>query len=210
VGKHETGYKRAKKDLYPTPSWVVDALAEHVDLVGKIIWECAAGTGQMAEALADAGAARVYCTDIARYGGYPLDERLDFLSAQNPKLPRWDWAVTNPAWGKRNKTTEAFAARGLQRLSPGQSLALLLPADFDSGVTRRKFFDECPAFIGKIVLTRRAVWFQRTDGKREAPKENVCWYLWAYPLLHVYRPPLILYAPRTRSHDEHNKGANDV
>jgi hypothetical protein len=196
MGKHETGYERVDKDLYPTPSWVVDALAEHIDLVGKIIWECAAGTGQMVEALKTAGAT-VYATDIARYG-YPLDEVMDFLSPQNPKPLRWHWTVTNPAWGKRNKTAEAFVARGLQRLSPGQGLALLLPVDFDSGVTRRKFFHDCPAFIGKIVLTQRAVWFQRTDGIREAPKENICWYLWAYPLLHVCRPPLILYAPNNR------------
>jgi hypothetical protein len=201
MGKHETSYPRVERDHYPTPSWVIDALAEHVDLEGKIIWECAAGNGQMAEALADSGAARVYCTDIARYDGYPLDEPMDFLSARNPKFGRWDWTVTNPAWGVRNKTAEAFVARGLERLSHGQGLALLLPVDFDSGVTRRKFFHDCPTFIGKIVLTRRAVWFKRSDGIREAPKENVGWYLWSRPVLRVRRPPLILYAPRAHQTD---------
>jgi hypothetical protein len=84
MGKHETSYPRVERDHYPTPSWVVDALAEHVELVGKVVWECATGAGQMAEALKAAGAT-VYATDIARCG-YPLDEVIDFLSTRNPKL----------------------------------------------------------------------------------------------------------------------------
>jgi hypothetical protein len=34
MGKHETGYARVERDLYPTPHRVVSALAEHVDLRG--------------------------------------------------------------------------------------------------------------------------------------------------------------------------------
>ena len=56
MGKHETGYAdiRPDKDLFPTPSWVTDALAEHIELAGKILWEPAVGSGIMAEALAAA------------------------------------------------------------------------------------------------------------------------------------------------------------
>jgi predicted RNA methylase len=61
MGKHESGY------LYPTPAWVVEALAEHIGLAGKVVWECAAGTGTMTEALKAAGASRVYCTDISTH-----------------------------------------------------------------------------------------------------------------------------------------------
>src|SRR2546430_1643295 len=56
MGKHERGYARVDKDLYPTPSWVVDALAEHIDLIDRVVWECATGAGQMAEALKAVGA----------------------------------------------------------------------------------------------------------------------------------------------------------
>jgi hypothetical protein len=56
VGKHETGFARIERDFYPTPSWVVEALVEHIDLAGLRIWECAAGDGRMAEALKAAGA----------------------------------------------------------------------------------------------------------------------------------------------------------
>jgi hypothetical protein len=75
MGKHETTYERAARDHYPTPAWVIGALAEHVDLTDRIVWECAAGNGQMVEALKAAGAAKVYATDVASYG-YPLDESI--------------------------------------------------------------------------------------------------------------------------------------
>ena len=50
--------------------------------------------------------------------------------------------------------------------------ALLRPVDFNSGVTRRKFFHNCPTFIAKIAFTKHVAWFKRNDGVREAPKEN--------------------------------------
>ena len=158
MGKHERGYERGDKDLYPTPPWVVDALAEHLDIQGKIIWECAAGTGQMTEALKVAGAARVYSSDTVGRG-YPLDEMIDFLSLRKPKLQHFDLIVTNPPWGVGNRTPAAFIARGLARLSHGQTLALLLSVDFGSGVTRRKFFHDCieyqewsKRYLGKLLL----------------------------------------------------------
>ena len=142
MGKHERGYERGDKDLYPTPPWVVDALAEHLDIQGKIIWECVAGTGQMTEALKVAGAARVYSSDTVDRG-YPLDEMIDFLSLRKPKLQQLRFDCDEPALGWGNRTPAAFIARGLARLSHGQTLALLLSVDFCSGVTRRKYFHDC-------------------------------------------------------------------
>jgi hypothetical protein len=192
MGKHETLYPRVERDHYPTPSWVVDALDEHVDFVGKVVWECAAGTGQMAEALKAAGAAKVCSNDLVERS-YPLDAVFDFLL--DPGLPRCDLIATNPPLGPGGKLAAAFVARGLERLSDGQSLALLLPADFDSGVTRPEFFHDCRAFVGKIVLTQRVVWFRRADGIKEAPRENTARFLWSRDALRVHP---ILYAPRVK------------
>ena len=70
MGKHETGYARIERDHYPTPAWVVAALAEHVDFQGLTVWEPACGDGRMAEALRLHGCSRVYATDIANgYAG---------------------------------------------------------------------------------------------------------------------------------------------
>src|SRR5215469_11417907 len=68
MGKHETGYARVERDLYPTPHWVVSALAEHIDLRGLTVWEPACGDGRMAEALRLQGCARVYTSDIVDRG----------------------------------------------------------------------------------------------------------------------------------------------
>jgi hypothetical protein len=56
-------------------------------------------------------------------------------------------------------------------------------------------FRHCNYFVGKVVLTKRIVWFKRPDGKREQPKENAAWFLWARPVLRTRQPPVILYAP---------------
>jgi hypothetical protein len=79
MGKHGAAYKRIAHDHYVTPRWTVEALIDHLDVVGTVIWEPAAGTGAMAEVFKAAGAAQVYCTDIADYG-YPLDGIHDFRS----------------------------------------------------------------------------------------------------------------------------------
>jgi hypothetical protein len=195
MGKHETGYPRVERDLYPTPSWVVDALAEHVELVGLRVWEPACGDGRMGEALRSAGCAVVHMSDIADYGN-GQDEVLDFLSAQTPKL-EWlpDLIGTNPPFGQGGRLATTFIGAGLRRLRPGGVLALLLPCDFDSAKTRARYFGDCPHFVGKIVLTKRIVWFERADGVREAPKENHAWFLWQRSLLRLHRPPAILYSP---------------
>jgi hypothetical protein len=191
MGKHEAGYARVERDLYPTPPWVVAALAEHVDLRGLTVWEPACGDGRMVAALRRAGCARVYATDIADRGNQ--DAALDFLSAQPPE--RFHAIITNPPFGSGGRLATAFIEAGLTRSEPGGLLALLLPCDFDSAKTRACHFGDCSHFVGKIVLRERIVWFQRQDGVREAPKENSAWYLWQRSLLRIRRPPIILYAP---------------
>jgi hypothetical protein len=81
MGKHETGYARVERDLYPTPPWVIAALGEYVDLRGLTVWECACGDGRVAQALLAAGCAHVHTSDVVkRDTGH--DEVLDFLSVR--------------------------------------------------------------------------------------------------------------------------------
>jgi hypothetical protein len=148
----------------------------------------------MAAALVSAGARRVYCTDI--HGSQ--DETLDFVSGHRPKLDRFDAIITNPPYGKRNKLAAAFVTCGLQAIGARALLALLLPADFDSALTRRSLFADCPDFRGKIVLLKRIVWFARSDGKREGPKENHAWFIWSRGqtgMIPDWSQPVIRYAP---------------
>jgi hypothetical protein len=198
MGKHETRYARIERDLYPTPPWLVAALAEHVDFRKLFVWECACGDGRMSEALKLAGCARVYSTDIAECGYAGQDEILDFLAGLEPKLPSrfLHGIITNPPFGKRGKLAEAFIEAGLRHIAGGRArlLALLLPSDFDSAKTRRRFFGDCPDFVGKVTLTRRVKWFEQPD-KTANPKENSAWFLWTRDALRVRQRPIILYSP---------------
>ena len=195
MGKHEAGFARVAKDHYPTrEAWVTSALIEHVNITGLLVWEMAAGAGDMAAVLKAAGA-RVFCSDIADYG-YPLDALFDFtLDNVLPPFDNFDALITNPPGGPRNQLAVKFIEAGLTRIFRGGFLALLLPVDFDSAGTRRRLFCDCPYFTAKIILTRRIIWFERTDGEREAPKENYAWFIWSRPVLRVGRLPLTLYGP---------------
>jgi hypothetical protein len=194
MGKHETGFERVDRDLYPTPAWAVAALAEHLDLAGRSVWECATGTGRMAEALKAAGAT-VYCTDIVDRG-YPLDGLFDFTAdGIPPTLSPVDLIVTNPPYGRGNRLAVKFIEAGLRRIANRGMLALLLPVDFDSAKTRSHLFRDNPYFTGKVVLTRRIVWFERSDGEKEAPKENHAWFIWSPPVFRIPQMPVVMYAP---------------
>ncbi len=192
MGKHETSSERIERDFYPTPPWVVEALAEHIDLAGLHIWECAAGNGEMAEALKAAGAS-VYATDIKRRG-YRLDAVVNFVAAESAGPWAFDGLVTNPPFGPHGKLAEQFIKSGLQQIRCCPFIALLLPADFDSAKTRAQLFAGCPHFAGKIVLTKRIVWFANPDPQRENPKENSAWFLWSRNVIRS-RLPVVLYAP---------------
>lgn len=127
VGKHETGYARVERDDYPTPAWVIDALAEHIHLRGRIVWECACGEGRMAEALKAAGCARVYSTGIVNgYAdqdggvGFPLgaDSRFAALRRNDNQSAFWPQREDSggihrerpaAAWGRLHEFRRAAA-----------------------------------------------------------------------------------------------------
>ena len=198
MGKHGS-YPRVDGDHYPTPDWAIAALAEHVDLAGQLIWEPACGAGRMAEALKAAGAT-VYCSDVESRG-FPLDALIDFtLASTAPNdFNGTIRIISNPAFGRQGKIADRFIEAGLRLIGGGGFLALLLAADFDSGKTRARFFRDCPLFAGKIVLTRRIVWFSNPDPEKERPKENHAWFLWTCPAPQT--APALLYAPRTSARD---------
>jgi hypothetical protein len=169
---------------------------QYIHLRGRTAWEFACGDGRMVNALLSAGCTRVLATDIVDNGKHQ-HEVFDFLSSGLPRcIPPFDLFVTNPPFGTGGRLAVKFIEAGLARLEEyGALLAWLLPCDFDSAKKRPPFFHDCPHFLGKSVLTRRVIWFQRNDGGREVPKENTAWFLWARNPLRVPRSPIILHAP---------------
>ena len=196
MGKHDSGYERIDRDHYPTtPPWPVSALAEHVPLRGKSVWEFACGKKFMARHLEGEGAT-VFASDIHDYGN-GQDAVFDFLAPGEPAgLPPCHIMATNPAFGVQGRTAVATIERGLERLPKFETLALLLPSDFDFAKTRAHLFDDCPNFVGKIALRRRIKWFE--NGSKHGPKENSAWFLWS----RIRRAPRrLFYTARTGAHD---------
>src|SRR6516165_6856121 len=65
MSQRNSGFRRKKLDDYPTPPWVTEALLPHLPARVRTIWEPAAGSGQMARVLKQAGYA-VRASDISQ------------------------------------------------------------------------------------------------------------------------------------------------
>lgn len=196
-----SGFSRVPMDLYQTPAWVLDALVEHVKVTGLRVWEPAAGEGKLVAALASHGA-QVFATDAKDYGVSRMDFRglFDFtVAGPCPWISAFDFLITNPPYGARGDMATRFIELGLDRIGTRASMALLLPVDFDSAKTRRKFFGDCPLFSGKITLTKRINWFPPEAGKKAgAPSANHAWFIWGQPPLGIAQAPRLFYAPTLR------------
>ena len=163
--------------LYPTPAWVIAALAEHIDFRNLTVWEPACGDGRMAEAL-----------------------KLAMRPTSSTVTPvKMKSSTFYPGWNRNCcHAPRTGPSRILRSVTGGGFLALLLPNDFDSAKTRSRFFGDCPHFIGKVTLTRRVKWFEHPDKPDRNPKENSAWFLWARDALRVRHQPIILYSPRAK------------
>lgn len=175
-------YARKERDAYPTPPWVTETVVPHLKAFNVTsIWEPAAGEGGMAAVLENAGFS-VTGTDLS--GG------VNFLDGK-PAVPRCNGIVTNPPYGIQGKLAEKFIERALDVTRPRQGVvAMLLKVDFDSGLTRRRLFADCPAWGLKLVLLKRILWFVSTNGM--GPSENHAWYVWSW---RHDGPPRLAYGP---------------
>jgi hypothetical protein len=186
----QSGYERQAHDLYETPTWVIDALAEVIPLRGRIVWEPACGPGKMVGALRARGAT-VIASDYVDHG---LDgaTRFDFTSDEPQPVTRIHAIITNPPYGKGNRMAEIFARKAIDRIPNGGFVALLLPTKFDHGKTRSDLFGDCPHFAGKIVLTERIQWFEGDHSSTESH----AWFIWRRDALGQPVRPTMWFAPR--------------
>lgn len=166
-----SNYARKENDLYQTEPWATEALLRHIDVVGKLVWEPAAGNHLMSDVLKEAGA-KVFVTDIATYDR-EHDEEVDFLQKVYVRpCSRINAIITNPPYGRGNRDAVKFAELALERCDG--IVALLLTAKFDFGKTRTHLFRDNPRFWAKISLVDRIQWFPgETSGT-----EDHAWYVW--------------------------------
>ncbi|NKW09995.1 hypothetical protein HGG76_11845 [Ochrobactrum tritici] len=101
-----SGYDLKKNELYETEAWATEALLKYFPVRGYNVWESAAGNHKMADVLR-ANGAEVYTSDIETYYR-EHDEIFDFLSDRDD-YEVYDSIVTNPPYGKQNRTAVKFA-----------------------------------------------------------------------------------------------------
>jgi len=134
---------------------------------GSIIWEPAAGNDKIVNVLKTKFP--VVGTDIVRGNDFFVEPKM--LDITNS-------IITNPPY--KNSLAQRFAEHALAlTMERNGFVAMLLRTDFDHAKNRRHLFRDCYAFMGKVVLLKRIVWFVEDNGKPKAsPSENHAWFLW--------------------------------
>lgn len=150
-------------DFYPTPHALTRALLANC-VLPKRIWEPAAGRGDIARVLAQAGHT-VTQTDLIDYGAGNLSQVRDFMAFKDPSAP---CIVTNPPF----KIAGEFIRHGLGLCDTVITLNRLM---FLEGKARSDILDthlsEVLVFIERPPMMHR--WSQGPDGawrEWEGPK----------------------------------------
>jgi hypothetical protein len=156
--------RRSGPDLWPTPPSLIRALINHVvpRLPDGPIWECAAGQGDLAAALGNAGR-QVIASDL--HGG----RSVDFLQSDPPARPLAA-IVTNPPFF----ALDAFIARGLRHLDEdaAESLVLLVRDDALMAGGRAAALNRAAFMLG---CSWRARWIADST---QSPRWAFTWIVW--------------------------------
>jgi hypothetical protein len=169
MATRHSGFARQPNERYCSPPWLIEPLFAFVDFDG-MIWECAAGEGDLLRAMKERGA-KVVGSDIQPHPGCAEH---NFLSGRPPLI--FKNIVTNPPYGFQNRTAVEFARIGLRYIrATGGKMALFLTYGFDAAPGRKDVID-APEFAGRINVRDRVVWFDRPGASD--PSSNHAWYIW--------------------------------
>lgn len=189
---HTKHYKRQPREKYYTPGWVTDILVTELLKqarlrYGDMIWEPAAGNGDIAKALADNWYLPTYASDIDPDN--PQIERRNFLTT--PVVPRPAGAIiSNPPFGAGGAAAFQFCWHALRLMEHHNGLvAMLLRDDFDSAPGRKELFQH-PAWGTKLVIWKRIRWVN-LEQKANGPSGAHAWYIWDWT--RPPGPPIIKY-----------------
>ena len=193
---HVSAFQRTGNDFYATPSWVTEALLQHIRFRGPI-WEPCCGDGAMASVLSRHGY-KVVASDIADRGFGTAG--VDFLACRAvPKGCRS--LVTNPPYGdsgshagqSRSPTAMLNFLRHALTLTASMQgqLALLVRLQWIAGQRVAEVMSTAP-FRAVVVLTHRIRWFDRGEDTKPAQHHHA-WVVFDHD--HPPgQPPAMLYA----------------
>ncbi len=159
-------------DDFPTPTWAVRALCQHVISVlpSQSVWEPACNRGYMVRGLRDYSD-RVIASDIHDYGGNAVR---DFLFPGPCEVP--DWVITNPPF----RLAEQFAFRALEVASTGA--ALLVRTSFIEGTARFHNIFAAANIVHRPLIvaqfSERVPMIKGRVDQRATTATSYCWVVW--------------------------------
>jgi hypothetical protein len=203
-----SGYERNRLDRYWTNPWMTQTLVSELSAIRynipNVVWECAAGRGDMSRALKECGF-DVYSSDIDMS---EFDNEIgpghecSFLDEFEPP-EKVKAIVTNPPYSEPWRgIADDFIRQGLEFFKGDvEFMAMLLRSEFRCGKSRKDMFGQCPHYMGELVLTTRPRWdYGDPDApEKAAPRHNFSWFLWHknYRLQHggsYLTPPLQIFS----------------
>lgn len=135
------------------------------------IWECAVGSGTLADVLI-ANGYKVHCTDLIDRN-YPGTIVSDFLKA--PVKPNGTFDIlTNPPY----KVCLEFVKQALNQVVDGDKVIMFLKVQFLEGQERRKFFEQNPPKYVYVNSSRQACYMNGDFSEKKGSAVCYCWYIW--------------------------------
>ncbi len=165
----KAGARRRPLDDYPTPEWVIRAIAPYVAAGSRVLDPCC-GAGRILDVFRERGAAvegieiQEARADEARVNGHAVVTG-DALSLTWPSA---DLIITNPPFSM----AQEFATKALASVAPGGTVALLLRLGFLEGKKRLAFHRANGSSV--FVLTSRPSF--TGDGRTDASAYG--WFVW--------------------------------
>lgn len=179
----KSNFERNDKERYWTEHWITAALMRRIHIPeNKLVWEPAAGRGDIIRVLADYGHECIASDiDLSEFdpGLCPavIANFLDpepFKNFSDPKILEQIGAiVTNPPYD----VAEEFLRKALSYESI-ETVAMLLRSEFNAAGGRTDLFNGYP-FAYEIQLTSRPRWDWWFREKPEhSPRHNFSWFVW--------------------------------
>ncbi len=170
------GHEYEKDSFYATDPDTVKKMLKAFERDGvklnSNIWECACGSGTIANVLTEAGY-NVKCSDIVDRG-CPNTEIKDFLGFENYNMKFNGDILTNPPY----KLSLEFVKKSLECIEDGSLVVMLLKVQFLEGKERRAFYRKNPPKYVYVHSERQACYINGDFSEKKGSAVCYCWYVW--------------------------------
>ena len=168
---------RENNDFYATDPIAIDILLKDFNVLkyctNKVIWECAAGTGNLSNRLIELGY-NVYATDLINRGCENIYSGIDFLKCKH--LPyNCNIILTNPPF----KYATEFAQKALELLPTGGYYIAFMNISYITGQKRYNSIYKHGNLMAFCPFTKRIECWRNNDKEKYGGRAMVdfAWYI---------------------------------